>query len=88
MAGSFITTHIILITMSFSDDRIRKRIRLPLIITGLVMIVFYLGMGTYILLNPGFLYKIPAEYRTIFASLLMLYGAYRSWRLYMDHIRS
>lgn len=73
--------------MAYSDDRIKKRIRLPLIITGVVMVLFYFGMGLYILFNPSFLYKIPKDYRTLFASLLLIYGAYRSWRLYMDHLR-
>lgn len=74
--------------MSSSDDRIRRRIRLPLIITGAIMTLFYLGMGGYIILNRGFLPKIPDQFRTFFGSLLVIYGVYRSWRLYEDHIRN
>ena len=73
--------------MSFSDDRIRGRIRLPLIIMGGFMVLFYLGMGSYILFDGSFLPKIPEQFRTIFASLLIIYGGYRSWRLYEDHIK-
>jgi hypothetical protein len=73
--------------MSTSDDRIRRRIRTPLIITGVIMTLFYLGMGAYIIFNSGFLPKIPDQFRTLFGSLLIIYGVYRSWRMYEDHIR-
>ncbi len=74
--------------MSTSDDRIRRRIRLPLLITGCIMILFYLGMGGYIFFNRDFLPKIPDQFRSIFSGLLVLYGVYRTWRLYEDHIRT
>ena len=73
--------------MSDSDKRIRRRIRTPLIITGLVMILFYFGMGGYILFNRAFLPGIPDQFRSVFGGLLMIYGLYRSWRLYEDHIK-
>lgn len=68
-----------------TDDRIRKKIRLPLLITGVIMTLFYLGVGSYILLNPGFLPKIPEQFRSVFGGLLIVYGLYRGWRLYADH---
>jgi hypothetical protein len=74
--------------MTFSNDRIRRRTKLPLLIMGGAMISMYAGLGGYILSRPDFLYKIPSEYRTIFGSLLLVYAGYRGWRLYADHIKN
>ncbi len=68
-----------------TDDRIRRKIRMPMLIVGSVMTLFYLGLGSYILFNPGFLPKIPDQFRTVFGSLLLVYGLYRGWRMYADN---
>jgi hypothetical protein len=68
-----------------TDDRIRRKIRTPMLIVGGFMTLFYLGMGSYILSNRDFLPKIPDQFRTVFASLLLVYGLYRGWRLYADN---
>jgi small neutral amino acid transporter SnatA (MarC family) len=74
--------------MTFSNDRIRRRTRLPLLIMGGFMVLLYFVLGGYIILNPTFLPKISKDHRTIFGGLLLVYGAYRSWRLYADHIKA
>lgn len=73
--------------MSTSDDRVRRRAnaRLPILILGGAMTLFYLGLGSAILLFPNILPKIPAEFRNIFAGMLLIYGAYRGWRIYADN---
>jgi amino acid permease len=69
-----------------SNERIREKrgFRQPLIILGIAMTVFYLGLGAMLMLWPTFLPNIPPEFRTIFAVMLLVYGAYRGWRVYAD----
>ncbi len=70
-----------------TDDRIRKRrnFRMPLLILGLSMTVFYLGLGSWLLLDKSFLADIQLEFRNIFATMLLIYGIYRGWRVYADY---
>ena len=72
--------------MSTTDDRVRRRatFRRPLLLLGLAMTIFYLGLGAWLLLDPGFLSGIPTEFRNIFAVMLLIYGLYRGWRVYAD----
>ena len=70
-----------------TDERLRNRRNLwsPLLILGLVMTLFYLGFGAYLLLDKSFLPGIPSEFRNIFAIMLLVYGSYRGWRVYADY---
>ena len=70
-----------------TDDRIRKRrnFRMPLLILGLSMTAFYLGLGSWLLLDKSFLADIQLEFRNIFATILLIYGIYRGWRVYADY---
>lgn len=70
-----------------TNDRLRKRssIRTPMIIFASAMTVFYLGLGSYLFLDKSFLPGIPADFRNIFAGLLIIYGLYRGYRIYSDH---
>ena len=70
-----------------ADERIRRRngIRRPMLILGAVMTLIYLALGSYILLVPSFVPAIPAQFREIFASMLLIYGVYRGWRTYADY---
>lgn len=70
-----------------TDERIRKRrhFRTPLLILGVTMTLFYLGLGAWLLLDKSFLVGIPVEFRNIFAVMVLVYGTYRGWRLYADH---
>jgi hypothetical protein len=70
-----------------TDDRIRKRrnFRMPLLILGLSMTAFYLGLGSWLLLDKSFLADIQLEFRNIFATMLLIYGIYRGWRVYADY---
>lgn len=70
-----------------SDERIRQRgtIRKAMLILGLTMILFFIGFGLWILTNPSALPDLPAQYRTIFGVIILIYGLYRGWRLYADH---
>ncbi|HMX40066.1 MAG TPA: hypothetical protein PK971_00145 [Saprospiraceae bacterium] len=75
--------------MSTTDDRIRNRraFRNPLFVIGAAMTVFYIVLGTALLAYPQFLPNIPTEFRHIFAVMVLVYGAYRGWRAYMDYRR-
>ena len=70
-----------------TNDRLRKRgsIRTPMVIFASAMTVFYLGLGSYLFLDKSFLPGIPADFRNIFAGLLIIYGLYRGYRIYSDH---
>ncbi len=70
-----------------TDDRIRKRsnVRTPLLILGFCMTAFYIGLGSWLLLDRTFLPYIQLEFRNIFAILLLVYGIYRGWRVYADY---
>ncbi len=70
-----------------TDDRIRTRrnFRNPMLILGGTMTIFYLALGSYILVEKSFLPGIPTDFRTVFAVMLLIYGAYRGWRVYADY---
>ncbi len=70
-----------------SNERIRKsgNIRLPMLILGFGMTAFYVVLGSWLLLDKSFLAYIPADFRNIFAIMLLVYGIYRGWRIYADH---
>ena len=70
-----------------TDDRIRTRrnFRNPMLILGGTMTIFYLALGSYILVEKSFLPGIPADFRTVFDVMLLIYGAYRGWRVYADY---
>ena len=69
-----------------TDDRIRRRatFRRPMLLLLIAMTIIYIGLGAYILINPRFLPGIPVDFRNIFAIMLLIYGAYRAWRIYAD----
>lgn len=70
-----------------TDDNFRRRsaLRQPMLILGAIMTLIYLVLGIYLLVNPDFLQGLPAQFRQIFAGLLLIYGIYRGWRIYADH---
>ncbi len=70
-----------------SDERIRNRrhFRNPMLIIGITMTVFYFCFGTYLLVSADALPNVPVEFRNIFASMLLIYGSYRGWRIYQDY---
>lgn len=70
-----------------TDDRLRSRRSIwnPLILLGIAMTIFYLGLGAYLLVDASFLPGIPSEFRNIFAVMLVVYGSYRGWRVYADY---
>jgi len=70
-----------------SNDRIRKNsnARMPMLILGFTMTAFYVVLGSWLLLDKTFLAYIPAEFRNIFAIMMLVYGVYRGWRVYADN---
>ena len=70
-----------------SDDRIRKKsnVRMPMLILGFTMTAFYVVLGSWLLLDKTFLAYIPADFRNIFAIMMLVYGVYRGWRVYADY---
>lgn len=55
-----------------------------MLIFGSAMTIFYLFLGGMLLFQKSFLPTVPIEFRSIFAVMLIIYGAYRGWRVYAD----
>ncbi|MEZ4919179.1 MAG: hypothetical protein R2792_08745 [Saprospiraceae bacterium] len=70
-----------------THERIKQKtgLRSPMFIFGGFMTLFYLGLGTAILVNKSFLQGIPVDFRSIFAILLIIYGLYRGYRIFADN---
>ncbi len=70
-----------------SDERIRKRgnIRVPMLIFGFGMTLFFIVLGAWILLDKTFLANIPTDFRQPFAIMVLIYGSYRGWRVYAEY---
>jgi len=70
-----------------TDDRIRNRrsFRNPMLIMGMAMAIFFAFFGAYLLLDKNFLSQIPAQFRNIFAVMVLLYGLFRGWRVYSEY---
>lgn len=74
--------------MSIQENHREQRARAtrtPMLILGFTMTLVYLGLGTALLVDQSLFPGIPTEFRNIFAVLLLLYGAYRGWRVYSDY---
>ena len=56
-----------------------------MLILGFAMTLFYLILGAWLLLDKTFLSGIPADFRNIFAVLVLIYGTYRGWRIWADY---
>jgi hypothetical protein len=59
--------------------------RMPMLILGATMTIIYIILGAMLLLDKTLFPGIPTEFRNIFAIMLLLYGAYRGWRVYSDY---
>jgi len=70
-----------------TDERIRKRpnLRMPLVIMGAAMAIFFVCFGAYLLIDKSFLRHIPVEFRNIFAVMVLIYGVFRGWRVYSEY---
>ena len=62
--------------------------RSPFMILGVVMTLFYFGIGLFLLFNKTALPAIPSEFRSVFASMLLMYGAFRAWKVYNIYFRT
>lgn len=73
-----------------TDQRIRRKIGLKsvMFLIGVIMILFYLILGSWLLLDKSFLPNFTGDFRYIFAGMLLVYGVYRSWRWYADTLRN
>lgn len=52
---------------------------------GITMTVFYIMLGTWLLVDSRSLPEIPSEFRTVFAAMVLIYGLYRGWRAWADY---
>ncbi len=70
-----------------TDERIRSRrsFRNPMLLFGIGMTVFYIALGVWLILDKTFVMGIPEVYRNIFATLMLIYGVFRGWRVYTDY---
>jgi hypothetical protein len=70
-----------------TDERIRKKrsFRNPMLLLGAAMTIFYVVLGSWILIDPAFLPYIPDSFRNVFALLVLIYGSYRGWRVWADY---
>jgi hypothetical protein len=72
-----------------TDERIRndRNYRRSMILMGGIMTLFYLTLGSLLLLRIVILPADLIQFQNIFAALLLIYGGYRGYRLYIDHIQ-
>jgi cytochrome oxidase assembly protein ShyY1 len=73
--------------METTDERIRTRrtFKSPMLVLGAIMTIVYLCLGAWLLLDKSALPGIAAEVRKAFATMLVVYGVYRGWRVYADY---
>ena len=67
-----------------THDRLKKKRGNPMMIFGSAMTLFYLGLGSTLMINNSFLPSFTSEFRPIFAVMLIIYGLYRGYRLFVD----
>ncbi len=67
------------------EERRRRQVRMPMLILGGVMILFYLIMGGVLLAKPDWFPGVAIEILRIFGAMLLIYGGYRAWRLYSEY---
>ena len=68
-----------------TDDRVRHRVRGPMMIMGAAMTLIYIGIGAALLLKRSFAVDVPSPFRESLAVMLIIYGLYRGWRVYEDN---
>jgi hypothetical protein len=49
---------------------------------GIVMVILFFGLGFALLLSKEFVPGFDSQFRNIFAVMLLVYGGWRSWRIY------
>ena len=57
------------------------------LIIGMVMTLVYIGLGAVILMKSDFLPNLPANFRNIFAAVLIVFGLLRAFRTYQAYGR-
>jgi hypothetical protein len=73
-----------------THERLRAKpgIRNAMLIFGITMTLVYLCIGMYLLLQKKFLGWLPSDLRNIFAGMLLIYGLYRGYRVYVDYYKT
>jgi hypothetical protein len=56
-----------------------------MLIMGSIMVLTFLAVGVSLLLNFDFVKGVPESYRGFLGTVILLYGAYRGWRIYSDY---
>jgi hypothetical protein len=54
---------------------------------GIIMALLYLVLGVAVITSSNGLFNLPEPYAKIFGSILILYGAFRSFRIYQKYFR-
>ena len=49
---------------------------------GMIIPVFYVGMGVYVIIEKTFMVKLKPEYAYPLGAILILYGIFRLYRAY------
>jgi hypothetical protein len=73
-----------------THERLRTKtgFRHTMLIFGITMTIFYLGLGAYLLIDKKFLAYLSSDLRNIFAGMLIIYGFYRGYRVYADYYKT
>jgi len=54
---------------------------------GILMVVVYLVFGVIVLSGPQDVFYLPEPYARIFGVVLILYGAFRGYRIYRHYFQ-
>lgn len=60
----------------------QNKSRSPFLILGVLMTVAYLILGALFIFTTTFFPSIESVFRTPFGAMLMMYGAFRGWKVY------
>ena len=53
-----------------------------MMVVGVMMTLVYLGLAAFIFLYGDRFTAIPKEFKPVFASILLMYGIFRGWKVY------
>lgn len=52
------------------------------VVLGMIIPIFYIGMGTFVIIEKTFMIKLKPEYAYSLGAILILYGLFRLYRAY------
>jgi FtsH-binding integral membrane protein len=71
--------------MENNDSSQRNGLKKTYLIFGISMTLVFIALGASILLKSDFFPRLPLEYRSMFAWVLIVYGLFRAFRIYQNY---